>query len=270
MSLHVLCPNCQAAFEIAEQHAGKHAKCSKCGTRFKIDAGPTSDGSSGPAASIANDTAPPPVVSAPSEEPHSSKPARSKAVATSSSDGRKRKFRIVAASIAGGLLFGVIVITIARSQPGFQKPVWKLSFDSSINDPSESFILKTWTWQPGDRSFHIRYLFTRPENTGYSAYECPFDEETGKLVPVDEAFLFKIMRPLKAYPDGAAFLFDTLEEAEACVLAARRQPQALMTVRERTKFAEETRARKQKPQAEKAARERARAAAHTSNGLYTP
>ena len=45
MSLDVSCASCNSTFKVAEQHAGKHGKCPKCGRRIAIPslAGPTSE-----------------------------------------------------------------------------------------------------------------------------------------------------------------------------------------------------------------------------------
>jgi predicted Zn finger-like uncharacterized protein len=39
--LNVVCPNCKSEFDVAEQYAGKRAKCAKCGTRFVLAGGNT-------------------------------------------------------------------------------------------------------------------------------------------------------------------------------------------------------------------------------------
>jgi hypothetical protein len=41
MSLDVSCPTCNSTFKVDEQHVGKHAKCSKCGSWFAISGSPS-------------------------------------------------------------------------------------------------------------------------------------------------------------------------------------------------------------------------------------
>lgn len=120
MPLDVSCPTCRTSFKIAEQHAGKHAKCSKCGTRFVVDR--ASSGTSDfpsittpvPAAPPAKPPVPPSITAAPPVQRQSSMPASFKTTSHSSPDATERRpplsnQALVGLTAGGGLLLSVIV-----------------------------------------------------------------------------------------------------------------------------------------------------------------